>query len=84
MRHAPNKDRRSRRRKLVQLTGPGDKLFMKYPPVQLTDAEAYRLTEALIQGPHEDKPMGRSLHLHSQGVRRRGDIGASAKKTVTY
>lgn len=46
--------------------------FMKHPPVQLTDAEAYRLTEAFIQGPHEDKPMGRPLHLHSRGVRQAG------------
>jgi len=40
--------------------------FMKHPPVQLSDAEAYRLTEAFIEGSYEEKLTGVSLHLHSK------------------
>jgi myo-inositol-1-phosphate synthase len=46
------------------LQGPAA-YFMKHPPVQLSDAEAYRLTEAFIEASYEEKLMGRSLHLHS-------------------
>ncbi|MGD0231239.1 MAG: inositol-3-phosphate synthase [Syntrophorhabdales bacterium] len=38
--------------------------FMKHPPVQLTDAEAYALTEAFILGSYEEKLTGNPLRAH--------------------
>lgn len=45
------------------LQGPAA-FFMKHPPVQLTDSEAYHLTEEFIRGSCEEKQPGRSLRLH--------------------
>jgi len=47
------------------LSGPAA-FFMKHPPVQLNDDEAYRLTEAFIEGSHDQSSTGVLEHLHSK------------------
>jgi len=45
------------------LHGPAS-FFMKHPPVQVPDDEAYRAVEAFISGSCEEEQPGRSLRLH--------------------
>lgn len=47
------------------LTGPAA-YFMKHPPLQLNDEEAYRLTEAFVEGSHSEASTGRPLYLHAK------------------
>jgi myo-inositol-1-phosphate synthase len=44
------------------LSGPAA-YFMKHPPVQFNDEEAYRLTEAFVEGSCSEASTGRSLYL---------------------
>lgn len=50
------------------LAGPAA-FFMKHPPVQLNEDEAYRLTEAFIEGSHEESSAEGLLRLHSVRAR---------------
>jgi myo-inositol-1-phosphate synthase len=46
------------------LSGPAA-FFTKHPPVQLNDDEAYRLTEAFIEGAHDESSTEGFKRLHS-------------------
>ncbi len=41
---------------------PPSAYFMKHPPVQFTDEEAFRMVEAFIRGPHEEQTNDKPSH----------------------
>jgi myo-inositol-1-phosphate synthase len=53
-------------RNLAGVLHPPSAYFMKHPPVQYTDDEAFRLMEAFIQDPCGEQPSRSALHLPSE------------------